>query len=272
MLVMAMYSEKGGVGKTSITNGVAAAAAARGLNVVVVDGDPRATATDELGVHVGKDTLTLNDLLAINPDLDDPPDPREVISQVLHPAGEAWPANVRVIPSERNLANREGDFNPFDYRLKLGLSGLEDVDLVLEDLPPRAGGRLVSALLIAAEVAILPSTLTTDGAEGVRNAHRTLRLTRQGANPSLRELGILRSDVPRGTDRRKVHDAIDQLLEDTYPGHVLSVQIPHFVIREECRFAHVPITSAPGLPARVLTEAYGAVVSYLLDAKTAAAA
>jgi chromosome partitioning protein len=264
-----MYSEKGGVGKTSITNGTAAAAAKRGLNVVVVDGDPRATATDELGVLVLPSTLTLNDLLFIDPRIDDPPDPREVIGQVVHPAGPDWPGNVRVIPSERNLANREGDFNQFDHRLKLGLSALEDADLVLCDCPPRAGGRLISTLLIAADVVVLPSTLTTDGAEGVRNAFRTLKLTKQGANPSLRELGILRSDVPRDHDRRLVHDAIDQLLEDTYPGHVLPAQIPHFVVREECRFAHVPITSASGKPAQIMAEAYDAVVGDLLAAVAA---
>ena len=60
---VAQCGEKGGTGKSSLTNGLAAVAGDRGMRVVVCDVDPRATATDELGVKVGKQTLTLNDLL-----------------------------------------------------------------------------------------------------------------------------------------------------------------------------------------------------------------
>ena len=50
---VAQFGEKGGTGKSSLTNGLAAVAADRGMRVVVVDVDPRATATDELGVRWG---------------------------------------------------------------------------------------------------------------------------------------------------------------------------------------------------------------------------
>ena len=270
-MTCSLFSEKGGVGKSSLVAGVASVAAAvHGLNVVVVDGDPRATATDELAVRIGPDTLTLNDLLYINPADDEPPDPADVVAGVLQPAGDGWPPNLRVIAAERNLANREADPQQFDFRLRQALAALDDVDLVLCDLPPRAGGRLVSALLTAADTVLMPTTLAKDGYEGVRNAGRTLRLTRQGANPDLRDLGIVRSNVPRGPDRRRIHDEIDRLLEETWPGQVLPAQVLHYAVREECRYASAPITSAPGRQAKTLVRAYGMLVEHIMGAEAAA--
>ena len=50
MAVVAVANQKGGVGKTTVTLGVADAAARRGLAVLVVDLDPQANATSGLGV------------------------------------------------------------------------------------------------------------------------------------------------------------------------------------------------------------------------------
>jgi chromosome partitioning protein len=266
-LVSAQYSEKGGVGKTSITTGLAAVAGGRGMRVVVVDADPRATATEELGVDVGAETLTLNDLLYIPEDAD-PVDPAEAIGDVLQAAGRAWPSTVRVLASERNLANRETDPKPIDGRLARGLAALDaagEVDLVLCDPPPRAGGKLVTAILTAATTVVIPSTLLTDGFKGVEHAKRTIKLMRQGANPALHYAGIVRSIVPRDPDRREVHTEIDNALGDAYPGEILDVQIREYAIREEARMACVPITSAPGREAKILTGLYGELLDHLLN-------
>lgn len=272
MLVVSTYSGKGGVGKTSITTGMAAAAAARGLDVVVVDGDPRATATIELGIESTADRLTLNDLLYVSHDREDPPDPADVIRDVMLPAGKDWPPNVRLIAAERNLANRETDPAPIEHRLRRGLAGLDpaSVDLVLCDLPPRPGGKIVNTILIATDVVLIPSTLQTDGYEGVRDAKRSLTLIQQGPNPALRQLGIVRSIVPRRPDRRKIHDQIDRLLSETWPTEVLGVNIYEYSIREETRFASVPITSAPGKEARILDAAYAVLIDHLMEVKVAA--
>lgn len=257
------YSEKGGVGKTSDTNGLAAAAGERGLNVVVVDGDPRGSATEELGVEDPEQGLTLNDLLYI-PAAGDPPDPAEVVQDVIRPAGKAWPGSVRVIPAERKLANRETDMAPIESRLKRAMTGAPDVDLWLFDLPPRAGGKLVTTLLSAATTVLIPATLTVDGYRGVEQAKRSIKLIRQGANPDLGYAGIVRSIVPRPGDRRGVHEEIDRALADNYPGEILDIQITEYAVREEARLACVPITTAPGREAKILAGIYNELLDHLL--------
>ncbi|MEU4541593.1 AAA family ATPase [Streptosporangium sp. NPDC023825] len=287
----AQYSEKGGVGKTSVTTGIAAVAGDRGMRVLVADLDPRATASIELGIPITEsgeiELFTVNDLLAVNPSDDDPIDPREAIHETIHPAGEGWPATVRVLPAERKLANRETDTSPIELRLKLGLSAVADeFDLILFDLPPRAGGKLVTAALSALEDGdvLIPVELTTDGLDGALHALRTIKQMKMGYNPDINIAGIVRSNVPRSPDIRAIHREIEAQLYERWPELVIGDPLPaavadvdqaaalvsryvirHHSIREECRYAHVPITGAPGREARALVTAYGDLLDLLIE-------
>ncbi|PTT66349.1 ParA family protein, partial [Arthrobacter sp. HMWF013] len=62
MQVVSISSLKGGVGKTSITTGLASAALAAGIPTLVVDLDPHADATTALGVQPG-DQLDIGRML-----------------------------------------------------------------------------------------------------------------------------------------------------------------------------------------------------------------
>lgn len=64
--VLAVYSEKGGVGKSALSAGLVAAARKRQRPVFAGDLDPRATFTAELGVAEAP-AFTMNDLLALDP-------------------------------------------------------------------------------------------------------------------------------------------------------------------------------------------------------------
>ena len=266
MLKVANFSEKGGVGKTSVTSGLAAAAAARGMRVVAVDLDPRATLSKELGADGAE--LTLNDLMFVDERADTlPVDPAAVVGDVLVQAGEGWPDTVRVIVSERNLAHREMDHTSgMEHRLARALTGLRDVDLVVMDVPPRAGGRVSGSALIAADVVLIPTTLAVDGLDGAREALRSIERIRMpgGLNEGLRFAGVVRSIVPKVSERSAVHDVIDQQLVDEFGELLLPTQLVNYAIREQARLACVPITAAPGREARLLDAAYGDLLDHLL--------
>lgn len=262
---MALHSEKGGVGKTAKSSGIAAVAADRGLKVAAVDLDPRATLTDELGID--EPELTVNDLLHV-PGGTRPTDPADVVHDVLIPAGGHWPATVRVLPSARVLGNREADPTPgMEMRLKRALWGLrDDVDLILLDVPPRAGGKIPGAALIAANLVLIPATLTNDGFDGAQEALRSIEhyAVPGGLNPELQVAGIARSIVPRETEIRAVHEMWDAQIKEEFGSLVLEPQVRNYAVRETCRSACAPITSAPGREAKLLVEAYGQILDHVM--------
>ncbi|MER8188188.1 ParA family protein [Kitasatospora sp. NPDC094015] len=257
--VIAVYSEKGGVGKSALSAGLAAAARARDIKVVAGDLDPRGTFTSELGISEDNvPAFTMNDLLAL-----DPKGEIGLAAEAFAPASEAWPG-VQVIAAERALANRETDNVSvgLEFRLRLGLKGVVDPNSVgILDLPPRAGGKLVTAALVAATDVIIPATLDEDGRVGAEEALSTIRLVKDlGMNPDLRIVGIVPSIVPGG--RSTLKDAIGKFLADTY-GDLYrdDLAIPRHSVRQQTRFACVPITAATGKEAQALMGAYDRILT-----------
>src|ERR1044072_8750124 len=100
-VVLAIDSEKGGVGKSGLAGGLIAVMGANGRRVLGVDLDRRRTPTEELGADEGD--YGVNDLLYEDRDSnpDDLPELSGLASQALRPASEAWGENVCVLAAER---------------------------------------------------------------------------------------------------------------------------------------------------------------------------
>lgn len=253
-MILAVDSEKGGVGKTGLVGGLLAVAGAGGLPVLGIDLDPRATLTAELdALETGE--YTVNDLLYVDPNTTDAPPLRGLAEQAIRPAGPAWPDTVHVLAAERALAHRESDVTAnLENRLKVALQGVaERYSLIVIDLPPRAGGKLVGAGLLAATHGLFPATLDEDGYIGLRDAMRTVDITTAADPDPMRPLGIVRNIVDRETQLGRTYD---EKLAGEYGEQLLDVAIPKRVIRSESRTACVPITTASGPQVRPLIHAY----------------
>ncbi|MFC8013555.1 ParA family protein [Streptomyces cinereoruber] len=258
---VASYSEKGGVGKSALAAGMAAAARHRALTgklrrVIAADLDPRATFTSELGLDAESLPCSLNDLLAA-----DPKGEKGLAADVLLEASEAW-TGVHVLAAERALAHRETDQTTgIEFRLRSGLDGVvTDDDVAVIDLPPRAGGKLVVAGLTAATHVVIPATLDEDGRIGAREALDTIRQVQETYNPGLQVVGIVPSIVPGG--KSTLGDVIGKFLADTYgPLYRDDLAIPRYAIRQHTRFAKVPITTQTGKESTALITAYDSILT-----------
>jgi chromosome partitioning protein len=268
-VIVLIYSEKGGVGKTALTTGLAATAAAHGLQVLVIDLDPRATATEELGITMPE--YSVNDILYVAADDEDPVDIRGAASDYMLQAGTGWPDNIRILAAERALGNREMDnTDGMTGRLAASLQGdaLADIDVVLVDVPPRAGGKLAAAAVqIPGAVALIPATLDQDGWKGAVDALTTLHRTRRAvAMDPVPIVGVLRHIVDRrrtqlgamfDTKMRTEAPIADLLLRD--------VAVPRRGIRAESRALMVPITAASGPDARAVLLPYTIVLNHIAE-------
>ena len=261
-VVLAIASEKGGVGKSGLAGGLAAVMVAASHRVLAIDLDPRATLTEELGAEASE--YGVNDLLYVPPgaDPDELPELPGLASQALQPAGAAWGDGVQVLAAERALAHREMDTatGGLEHRLRVSLEGVaEKFDLVVIDLPPRAGGKLVGAGLLAATHVVFPGTLDADGLIGIRDAQRTYRFMTQTNPRPLREVGVLRNIV---APRTKLAAHYDAQFTEAFGARLLNVAVPKRVIRQEARGACVPITAADDKPdAKDLIKSYTQVLN-----------
>ena len=165
MRVVSVLSLKGGVGKTSVTVGLAGAAQARGLRTLVVDLDPQANATVVL--DPSKIEFTANDVLA---------DGRAgVLSQAIVRSG--WGDEVNLVASERALEHRAVPEGEGNVRLRVTMGGIDDYDLVLLDTPP-ALGELTRNALTASNFALIvtePSMFALQGAQQALEAAEIVR-------------------------------------------------------------------------------------------------
>jgi len=226
VLSIAIVSLKGGVGKTTVTLGLAGAAQQLGLRVLVVDLDPQANST--LGLDPVGMKFSINDVLA---------DGREgIAAAAVVPSG--WGPEVSVLGSEVALEHRNttGDAKSA-LRLRKALRGVgEDYDLVLIDCPPSIGEVTRNGLAAATHALVVtePNFFALRGAEQALDA---IAIVRDNINLRLRALGVV---VNRMRPSLTEHAFRLEELREAYPQLLLQPSIPERSVVPRAEGAGVP--------------------------------
>jgi chromosome partitioning protein len=216
MAVVAVANQKGGVGKTTVTLGIADAAARRGLSVLVVDLDPQANATSGLGVS--DPVRTVDDALAV--------DRTGSLADVV--TSSAWPNGAgpvpAVAPSSPGLAAREPQLatDPIGAqdRLRHALEGVAGAyDLVLLDCPPSLGLLTVNGLVAADRVLVVtePAAWASDGVEQML---RTVSRVKELRRPDLEVAAVVVNRLGRTRDATYWQGQLEEQFGDLAAGPV----------------------------------------------------
>lgn len=199
MQVVSISSLKGGVGKTSVTTGLASAALAAGIPTLVVDLDPHADASTALGVQP-------DDQLDIGRMLKNPRRARLAENVV----ASSWVArenyngarpavlDVAVGSAYTGIYDRP-DLGRRDLRrLSAVLAGSDKYQLILVDCPPSLNGLTRMAWSASDKVALVaePGLFSVAGTE---RTLRAIQLFRQEFAPSLSPAGIVANRVRTGS-------------------------------------------------------------------------
>ena len=171
---IAVLSQKGGTGKTTMVRTLADVFGRLGLDTVAVDADPQGNLSDYFDVDHGAEP-TLADVLQ----------GRARAADAVH--GQVIPANLGLAEAELALAGRIGR----EVTLRSALMDLKrQREVILIDCPPTLGLLTVNAL-VAADRAILSTEAQYFSLQGVDQAMEVVTIARESLNPKLELLGVV---------------------------------------------------------------------------------
>lgn len=250
VLTVSVFSLKGGVGKTTVTLGLAGSAQARGLRTLVADLDPQANATSAL--DPAQITLTANDVLAGSR--------AGSVAKAVTTSG--WGDGLSVLPSEPALAlrNYPVDGSAGAHRLRAAMNGLTGYDLMLIDCPPSLG-ELTTNALAASDLAVVVTEPTMFALTGAQQALTTLDTVRRGFNLRLHPAGIV---VNRARPRSVEHRFRIEELIAAYHDLVLDPVLPERSAVPRAQGSCRPIQSWQSSGAREVAEIFSGYLTHLL--------
>lgn len=261
MQVVSVSSLKGGVGKTTVTLGLASAAFAKGLRTLVIDMDPQSDVSAALASRSSHgysiDTVLKNSSNA-------------VVRQAVVPSSWSGPDDVPVhimmgspaVSSHDKPTPTKQDL----WKLEEALATIESqYDLVLIDCPPSFNGLTQTAWTAADSVVIIAEP----GLFSVTAVHRTLlalQAMRLKMSPRLRTAGVIinrfRRDSPEHVFRL---DEMKQLFGD----HILEPILDETLTLQQSTGAAIPIHRWPGETAQVIARYFDRLLlKVLMDSRT----
>ena len=179
--VIAVVTQKGGVGKTTSAVNIAAAMGEMGKKCLLVDIDPQGNATSGVGVDKRSVQRSTYDLLVGDGDATGGIIPTEY-------------KNLWLLPASVGLAGAEiemVDVPHREKRLKAALAPCRDsFDFILIDCPPALGLLTLNAL-VAADTFLIPAQPEYYALEGLSQLIATVRQVKRLYNPTLELEGVM---------------------------------------------------------------------------------
>ena len=181
---IAIFNQKGGVGKTTTNINLAACLAMKGKRVLILDIDPQGNTTSGVGISKRELDVTTHEIL-----IEDDHHPGEAVVPTGIKNLDIMPASVQLAGAEVELINIAGR----EKRLKMAIDVLKpEYDYIFIDCPPSLGILTINALT-AVDSVLIPIQCEFYALEGVSQLMSTIQIVRSNMNPDLKIEGVILS-------------------------------------------------------------------------------
>ena len=221
---IAIFNQKGGVGKTTTNINLGACLAQKGKKVLMVDIDPQGNTTSGIGIRKRTLKNTLYDVLIDDVD----------INKVILPTKTE---NLFILPASVDLAGAEVELTSMEgreRRLKKAIDAVrDDYDYILVDCPPSLGILTINSLT-AVDSVLIPIQCEFYALEGVSQLISTVELVKKNMNPGLYIEGVILSMFDGRTNlSAQVVDEVKKFFGDAMyntiiPRNVRLAEAPSF--------------------------------------------
>lgn len=213
---IAIFNQKGGVGKTTTCVNFAACLGYKDKKTLLVDLDPQGNSTSGVGVDKSEVKQSTYDML-IN----------EVPAKDILIKTEF--KNLELLPSNMNLAGAELELDEVEDRAKALKRALAPIyleyDYIIIDCPPSLGLLSINALT-AADTLIVPLQCEYYALEGLSQLLGTVRTVKQHYNEHLELEGVL---FTMYDSRLKLNQQVQDEVNEYFPNKAYKAMIPRSV-------------------------------------------
>jgi chromosome partitioning protein len=227
---IAIFNQKGGVGKTTTNINLAACLAARGKNILIMDIDPQGNTTSGMGISKKELVNTMYEVL-----IDETLDPMRAVLDTSVKGLKLLPASMDLAGAEIELIQLEGR----EKRLKKALDRIKsDFDYIFIDCPPSLGLLTINSLT-AVDSVLIPIQCEFYALEGVSQLMSTVGLVKKSLNPRLEIQGVILSMFD---GRTNLSIQVVEEVKKYFKEKVYSSVIPRNVRLAEAPSYGMPIT------------------------------
>lgn len=225
--VIAVFNQKGGVGKTTTNVNLSASIGKMGKKILVLDLDPQGNTTSGYGVDKNSVESTIYEVMLDSLDI------REAIINTEFD-------NIDIVAAATELSGAEIELTTMkdrEFILKNALEPIrEEYDYIFIDCPPSLGMLTINSLT-AVDSVLIPIQCEYYALEGVSQLMETIKLVKSRLNPNLDIQGVVLSMFD---GRANLSIQVVEEVKRYFKGSVYTTLIPRNV-----RLAEAPSHGKP---------------------------